>query len=116
MNNHPPGSFEELQQLIRSEIQQIAQGKKADTWAVYTRLSREGTQGYSYSLEIQPDRAEAYAREKGASDIRLYSDPYKSGRNSRRKELQKLIADIKARRVKTVVVHRLDRLYRNLES
>jgi len=27
-----------------------------------------------------------------------------------------LIVDIKARRVKAVVVHRLDRLYRNLES
>ncbi len=112
----PPGSLEELQLLIRSELQQIQQGKQLDTWAVYTRLSREGTQGYSYSLEIQPDRAEAYAREKGATEITLYSDPYKTGRNSRRKDLQKLIADIKARRVKTVVVHRLDRLYRNLES
>ncbi|CAG1012080.1 hypothetical protein ANAEL_04336 [Anaerolineales bacterium] len=113
---NPPSSFEELKSLIRFEIQQIEQGKQVDTWAVYTRLSREETQGYSYSLEIQPDRAEAYAREKGASDIRIYSDPYQTGRNSRRKDLQKLILDIKARRVKAVVVHRLDRLYRNLES
>jgi hypothetical protein len=88
-----PGSFEELKQLIRSEIQQIEQGQQVDTWAVYTRLSREETQGYSYSLEIQPDRAEAYAREKGAKQIKVYSDPYKTGRNSRRKDLQKLIAD-----------------------
>ena len=114
---HPvPVSFEELKASIRSEIQQIEQGGQADTWAVYTRLSREETQGYSYSLEIQPDRAEAYARDKGATDIRLYSDPYKTGRNSRRKDLQRLIADIKARRIRAVVVHRLDRLYRNLES
>ncbi len=111
-----PSSFEELKLLIRSEIQQIEKGKQVDTWAVYTRLSREETQGYSYSLEIQPDRAEAYARDKGATEIKIYSDPYKTGRNSRRKELQKLIEDIKARRVKAVVVHRLDRLYRNLES
>jgi DNA invertase Pin-like site-specific DNA recombinase len=111
-----PTSFEELKQLIRSEIQQIEQGQQVDTWAVYTRLSREETQGYSYSLEIQPDRAEAYARDKGAIQIKIYSDPYQTGRNSRRKDLQKLIADIKARRVKAVVVHRLDRLYRNLES
>ncbi len=112
----PPSSFEELKLLIHSELQQIEQGKQVDTWAIYTRLSREETQGYSYSLEIQPDRAEAYAREKGATQIEIYSDPYKTGRNSRRKELQRLVADIKARRVKTVVVHRLDRLYRNLES
>ncbi len=79
-------------------------------------MSREETQGYSYSLEIQPDRAEAYARDKGATKIKIYSDPYKTGRNSRRKDLQRLITDIKAGRVKAVVVHRLDRLYRNLES
>lgn len=112
----PPNSFEELKLLIRSELHQIEQGQQIDTWAVYTRLSREETQGYSYSLEIQPDRAEAYARDKGAKQIKLYSDPYQTGRNSRRKDLQRLIADIKARRIKTVVVHRLDRLYRNLES
>ncbi len=79
-------------------------------------MSREETQGYSYSLEIQPDRAEAYARDKGATKIKIYSDPYQTGRNSRRKDLQRLITDIKARRIKAVVVHRLDRLYRNLES
>jgi DNA invertase Pin-like site-specific DNA recombinase len=111
-----PGSFDELRQLIHAEIQQIEQGQHIQTWAVYTRLSREETQGHSYSLEIQPDRAEAYAREKGATAIKVYSDPYQTGRNSRRKDLQKLIADIKARRVRAVVVHRLDRLYRNLES
>ena len=111
-----PNSFEKLKSLIRTEVQQIEQGKQVDTWAVYTRLSREETQGYSYSLEIQPDRAEAYARDKGATEIQIYSDPYKTGRNSRRKELQRLIVDIKAGRVKSVVVHRLDRLYRNLES
>lgn len=111
-----PSSFEELKLLIRSEIQQIEQGQQVETWAVYTRLSREETQGHSYSLEIQPDRAEAYARDKGATQIKIYSDPYKTGRNSRRKDLQKLIVDIKARRIKAVVVHRLDRLYRNLES
>ena len=111
-----PSSFEELKSLIRSEIYQIEQGQQVEIWAVYTRLSREETQGYSYSLEIQPDRAEAYARDKGATQIKIYSDPYQTGRNSRRKDLQKLIADIKARRIKAVVVHRLDRLYRNLES
>lgn len=66
----PPSSFEELKSLIRTEVQQIEQGKQVDTWAVYTRLSREETQGYSYSLEIQPDRAEAYARDKGATKSR----------------------------------------------
>lgn len=112
----PPNSFEELKRLIRSEIHEIEQGQQIEKWAVYTRLSREETQGYSYSLEIQPDRAEAYARDKGATQIEIYSDPYQTGRNSRRKDLQRLIADIKTRRIKTVVVHRLDRLYRNLES
>ena len=72
-SNQPPSSFEELKLLIHTEVHQIEQGKQVDTWAVYTRLSREETQGYSYSLEIQPDRAEAYARDKGATEIQIYS-------------------------------------------
>jgi DNA invertase Pin-like site-specific DNA recombinase len=71
---------------------------------------------YGYSLEIQPDRSEEYARSHGAAKIEVYSDPDRTGRNSRRKELQRMMNDIRAGRVQIVVVHRLDRLYRNLES
>ena len=58
-----PSSFEELKLLIRSG-QQIEQGQQVETWAVYTRLSREETQGHSYSLESTCP-GEAYARDKG---------------------------------------------------
>jgi len=52
--------------------------------------------------------------------IRRYADqdiqrPYKTGRNSRRKNCNS-DCGYKRRRIKAVVVHRLDRLYRNLES
>jgi DNA invertase Pin-like site-specific DNA recombinase len=87
-----------------------------DVWAIYVRKSREDRRHTEYSLEIQPDRAEEYARSKGAKTILTYCDAYKSGRNSNRPMLQQLIRDIKAGKINKLAVHRLDRSYRNLES
>jgi DNA invertase Pin-like site-specific DNA recombinase len=109
-------SLAELQTIISSELDAISKEVSTDIWAIYTRLSREETRHHSYSLEIQPERAEEYARSKGAKKILLYSDPYLSGKNSHRANLQRLIKDIKEGKINVVCVHRLDRLFRNLES
>ena len=84
--------------------------------AIYTRKSRIEPGATHYSLEIQPDRAEAYVTAQGWEVYKIYSDPHRTGRNSRRPNLKTMIADIEAGRVDVVVVHRLDRLYRNLEA
>ena len=84
--------------------------------AIYTRKSRIEPGATHYSLEIQPDRAEAYVTAQGWDVYKIYSDPHRTGRNSRRPNLKTMIADIEAGRVDVVVVHRLDRLYRNLEA
>ena len=111
-----PTTLEELNVLLSREYGYLDEITHNSTWAIYSRVSRIDPKLHGYSLEIQPDRAEEYARAHGAKNIELYSDPNRTGRNSQRKELQRLIKDVKAGRIQVVAVHRLDRLYRNLES
>ena len=100
-------------QGFMNNLPSSVEGEKA---AIYTRVSRIDHRAHGYSLEIQPDRSEEYARSKGWQIYKVFEDPAKTGRNSRRPALQMMIRDIKAGRITIVVVHRLDRLYRNLES
>ena len=84
--------------------------------AVYSRKSRMIEGQIDYSMEFQPDKSEAFALQQGWKIVFVYADPDFSGRNSKRKGLQRLIRSIKAGKVDVVVVHQLDRLYRNLSG
>ncbi len=107
-----PGNLEELLAPLGSNFGT----RRGLTWAVYSRISRIDPHHPGYSMESQPDHAEGYARSHGAETILSYADPDRTGKNSKREGLQAMIRDIKAGRVDVVVIHRLDRLYRNLES
>ncbi len=109
-------SIGELDQKINEMVKTVRLPSGEERAAIYTRISRLETVYHGYSMEIQPDRAEEYARSKGWSIYAIYEDPAKTGRNSRRMGLQRMLVDIRSGRVTVVVVHRLDRLYRNLES
>ena len=111
-----PNSIDDLNKKIQGFVRDITRPECEEKAAIYTRVSRIDPRHHGYSMEIQPDRAEEYARSKGWDIYAIYADPAKTGRNSRRPSLQKMINDIRAGRVTVVVVHRLDRLYRNLES
>lgn len=111
-----PTNFNELDLKIKGFIQDVTRPGCEERAAIYTRVSRLDRRHHGYSMEIQPDRAEEYARSKGWEVFAIYEDPAKTGRNSRRPALQRMLVDIRAGRVSIVVVHRLDRLYRNLES
>lgn len=111
-----PTNFNELDLKIKGFIQDVTRPGCEERAAIYTRVSRLDRRHHGYSMEIQPDRAEEYARSKGWDVFAIYEDPAKTGRNSRRPALQRMLVDIRAGRVTVVVVHRLDRLYRNLES
>lgn len=111
-----PANFSELDSKIKGFIQDMTRSGCEERAAIYTRVSRLDRRHHGYSMEIQPDRAEEYARSKGWEVFAIYEDPAKTGRNSRRPALQRMLVDIRAGRVTIVVVHRLDRLYRNLES
>ena len=118
-----PTSPEELRRKIEEIICDVSarQRETSQKAAVvragpYERVSRIMVGEESYSIGIQADKAEEYARSQGWTIVRTYEDPNFSGKNGKRPGLQQLINDVKAGRIDVVVVHRLDRLYRNLES
>jgi len=109
-----PQSGAELEKLILSRG--ITPPSNQVAVAVYERVSRYDERSPGYSLEIQPDRAAEYARSQGWTIHKIYSDPNFSGKNSYRPGFKNLLRDIRAGKIQVIVIHKLDRLYRNLES
>ena len=87
--------------------------------AVYTRKSsEEGLDMEFNSLDAQRESCEAYVASQKAEGWLLVPDHYDdggfSGGTLERPALQRLIADIEAKRVDVVVVYKIDRLSRSL--
>jgi DNA invertase Pin-like site-specific DNA recombinase len=87
--------------------------------AVYTRKStEEGLDMEFNSLDAQREACESYVASQKAEGWLLVPDRYDdggfSGGSLERPALQRLIADIEARRVDVVVVYKIDRLSRSL--
>ena len=86
--------------------------------AVYTRKSsEEGLEQDFNSLDAQREACEAFIlsqKAQGWKNAGCYDDGGFSGGNVERPGLQRLLADIKLRRVKVVVVYKVDRLTRSL--
>ena len=103
-------------EIIKTVTEETSKMRTGGVYATYSRLSRFDENDPGYSVEIQPDRSEEFARSENASEIWVYADPGWSGKNSKRPELQRMIRDIKAGRIDVVVFHRVDRVFRNLKS
>ncbi len=114
-NDLPEGVLKAYHELTGRRLQDTP-GMLSNTLraANYIRLSKEDES--VHSLDTQPDLSQKYTAEHGWQLVGTYADPDHTGRNSKRPDLQRLIHDIKAGKVDVVVVHRLDRLYRNLEA
>jgi site-specific DNA recombinase len=87
--------------------------------AVYTRVSTEyGLDQEFNSLDAQHEASEAYIRSQiydGWTLVRTrYDDGGYSGGSTERPALQRLLADIRGRKVDIVVVYKVDRLTRSL--
>ena len=87
--------------------------------AVYTRKSsEEGLEQAFNSLDAQREACEAYIKSQAGEGWHLirtrYDDGGVSGGTMDRPALQQLLADIRARKVDTVVVYKVDRLTRSL--
>ncbi len=87
--------------------------------AIYTRKSsEEGLEQAFNSLDAQREACEAYIKSQAGEGWHLvrtgYDDGGISGGTLDRPALQQLLADIKARKVDTVVVYKVDRLTRSL--
>lgn len=82
--------------------------------ALYQRLSRDDElQGESNSISNQKRILQTYAREKGFTNTRCYTDDGWSGTNFDRPGFQEMLSDIQAGKIATVIVKDLSRLGRN---
>jgi site-specific DNA recombinase len=87
--------------------------------AIYTRVSTEhGLEQEFNSLENQREASEAYIKSQAHEGWRClpvrYDDGGFSGGSMERPALQRLLAEIRSRRIDVVVVYKVDRLTRSL--
>src|SRR5271166_5292893 len=87
--------------------------------AIYTRVSTEhGLEQEFNSLDNQREASEAYVKSQAHEGRKLirarYDDGGYSGGSMERPALQKLLGDVRARRIDVVVVYKVDRLTRSL--
>jgi DNA invertase Pin-like site-specific DNA recombinase len=87
--------------------------------AIYTRVSTEhGLDQEFNSLDAQYDAASAYIKSQAHAGWALirsrYDDGGYSGGSTDRPDLQRLLEDIRARKIDVIVVYKVDRLTRSL--
>src|SRR5271163_3086740 len=87
--------------------------------AIYTRISTDqGLEQDFNSLDAQREASEAYIKSQAHEGWRLIRDHYDdggySGGSMDRPALQRLLADVEARRIDVIVVYKVDRLTRSL--
>src|SRR3984885_3720508 len=87
--------------------------------AIYTRVSTEqGLDQEFNSLDAQYDAASAYIKSQAHAGWTLirsrYDDGGYSGGSTDRPDLQRLLEDIRARKLDVIVVYKVDRLTRSL--
>lgn len=87
--------------------------------AIYTRVSTDSGLDQEFnSLDAQYDASQAYIRSQAHANWSLvktrYDDGGFSGGSTDRPALQRLLADVAARRIHIIVVYKVDRLTRSL--
>src|SRR4051812_26097936 len=95
------------------------EGKRISRCAIYTRKSTEyGLEQEFNSLNAQREAAEAYIKSQAHEGWRAMPEEYDdggiSGGTLERPGLQRLLADIRERKLHIVVVYKVDRLTRSL--
>lgn len=83
---------------------------------LYIRVSTEEQAIHGLSIEAQTAALEGWAKEHGHAVVGVYTDAGISARKpaSRRPELQRLLADVRAGRGDLIVFTKLDRWFRNI--
>lgn len=83
--------------------------------AIYIRVSTDRQADEGFSLEAQHDLLMELLEKKGMELYRVYSDPGISGKTMKKRPgIQQMISDMKAGRFEAILVHKIDRLSRNL--
>lgn len=83
---------------------------------IYIRVSTEEQARHGYSIESQKSRLIDWANENKYQIVDIYADEGKSARTklSNRKELLRLLEDVKNNKIDRIIIWRLDRWFRNV--
>lgn len=81
--------------------------------ALYIRVSTDAQAEEGYSIEAQKEMLEGYCKSKQIENYEFYIDGGFSGSNIDRPEITRLIENIKQKKIRRVVVYKLDRLSRS---
>ena len=84
--------------------------------SIYIRVSTEDQAKEGYSLEVQKEYLEAFAKREGYEIFKVYCDDGISAYSTRRPALQELLTDAKAKKFELVLVYKIDRFSRNLKD
>lgn len=79
--------------------------------AIYMRVSTE-----KQHVDLQMQAISSFLQYKGITEYIKYVDEDKSGKNTNRPELKKLLDDCKQGKVSSLIVYKLDRLSRSLQD
>lgn len=80
----------------------------------YERVSSEEQAREGFSLEVQNEKNISLIRSNGWDFGGSYIDPGKSGKNLNRPDMKRLLTDANKKVINIIVVHKLDRLTRNI--
>ena len=86
--------------------------------ALYIRVSTSEQVVNGLSLEAQREALENHAKERGYNIVDVYADEGITARKklSNRKELQRLLEDVKKDKIDLILVTKLDRWFRNIKD
>lgn len=84
--------------------------------ALYVRVSTEFQAEKGHSIEAQQDKLKTYCELNNINNYEFYIDAGFTGSNLNRPAMQKLLSDIKTKKIQTVIVLKLDRLSRRTKD
>jgi site-specific DNA recombinase len=84
--------------------------------AIYIRVSTEDQAKEGYSLEVQREYLESFAKREGLEIFKVYQDDGISGYSTERPALKELLKDAKGRKFDLALVYKIDRFSRNLKD
>ena len=80
------------------------------------RVSTEDQAKEGYSLEVQREYLEGFAKREGLETFKVYQDDGISGYTTERPALKELLKDAKQKKFDLVLVYKIDRFSRNLKD
>jgi len=84
--------------------------------AIYIRVSTEDQAKEGYSLAVQREYLESFAKREGLEVFKIYQDDGISGYSTERPALKELFKDAKDKKFDLVLVYKIDRFSRNLKD